>query len=283
MGKLLIVDGHSLLWQMYCGMPSRIVNEDGKAIQGTMGFVGGLIKIIKMTEPTHIVILFDGEHENDRTKLSADYKANRDVGDIGDDLFLQLQDIYTALDFMKIKYAEIMELVEADDVISSYAHVYGKDMKIVISSFDSDFFQLIDENVSILRYRGVNTVICDIKYIQDKYGILPEQYADFKSLTGDNSDNIKGAEKVGIKTAAALINQFGNLQNIIINADKIAKPSIRDSILRNTERLPINYKLIKLDDRAALPFDLSALAYIYNGATTHEVLRGIKLLSERRD
>ena len=282
MDKLLIVDGHNLLWQMYCGMPARIVNEDGKAIQGTMGFIGGLIKIIKMTEPTHIVIFFDGEHENDRTELLADYKANRDIGVAGDDLFLQLQDIYTALDFMKIKYKEIMELVEADDVISSYAHVYGKNIKIVISSFDSDFFQLIDNNISILRYRGVNTVTCDTKYIKDKYDILPEQYADFKSLTGDNSDNIKGAEKVGLKTAAALINQFGSLQDIINNADKIMKPSIRDSIIKNTERLQTNYKLIKLDDRATIPFGLNKLAYIYNGITTHEVLRGIKLLGERK-
>ena len=283
MEKLLIVDGHSLLWQMYCGMPSRIVNEDGRAIQGTMGFVGALIKIIKMMVPTHIVVLFDGEHENYRAELSADYKANRDTGEPEDDMFLQLRDIRAALDYMNIKNIEITELVEADDVISSYVYKYGNDIKIVISSLDSDFFQLIGENVSLLRYRGKETVICDEQYIKDKFGILPEQYADFKALTGDTSDNIKGAEKVGPKTAAALISQFGNLQNIIINADKIAKPSIRDSILRNTERLKINYKLIKLDDRAALPLDLSDLACIYNGITTHEVLRGIKLLSERRD
>lgn len=278
MEKLLIIDGHNLLWQMFCGMPSRIVNEDGKAIHGTMGFVGALIKIIKITEPTHIIVLFDGEHGNYRTELSTDYKANRDIGEPEDDMFLQLQDIRTALDFMKIKHMEITELVDADDVISSYVFKYRKDMQIVISSFDSDFFQLIDENVSILRYRGKNTVICDIKYIQNKFSILPEQYADFKSLTGDNSDNIKGAEKIGIKTAAALINQFGRIQDIIINADKIKKPSIRDSILRNAERLQINYKLIKLDDRATIPLDLSELAYIYNGITTYEVLRGIKLL-----
>ena len=282
MGKLLIVDGHNLLWQMYCGMPARIVNEDGKAIQGTMGFVGGLIKIIKITEPTHIIVLFDGEHGNDKTELCSEYKANRGIGVAGDDLFVQLADICKALDFMKIKYKEITELVEADDVISSYACIYGKDMQIVISSFDSDFFQLINDNISILRYRGVNTVICDTQYIQDKYGILPEQYADFKSLTGDNSDNIKGAEKVGIKTAAALINQFGNLQDIIINTDKIKKPSVKDSITLNIERLKINYKLIKLDDRATIPLDLTELAYMYNGITTHEVLKGIKLLNEHK-
>jgi DNA polymerase-1 len=282
MDKLLIIDGHNLFWQMFCGMPSRIINEDGKAIQGTMGFIGALIKIIKMTAPTHVVVLFDGEHENNRTELSTDYKANRsyfssDSVD-GDPFGEQLEDVYITLDFMKVKHAEIAECVEADDVVSSYVHAYRKDMQIVISSLDSDFFQLIDDNVSILRYRGDKTVICDKIYTQDKYGILPEQYADFKSLTGDHSDNIKGAEKVGIKTAAALINQFGSLQNIQYHANEITKPSIRNSILQNTERLKVNYKLIKLDDRATIPIELSELSYAYNGVTTREVLKGINLM-----
>ena len=278
MEKLLIIDGHNLLWQMYCGMPSRIINKDGRAIQGIMGFVGALIKIIKMSEPTNIVVLFDGEHDNFRTALSTDYKANRDTGEPEDDMFLQLKDIRNALDYMGIKNVEIMEQVEADDVISSYVYRYRKEMKIVISSFDSDFFQLINENVAILRYRGKKTIICDTQYIKNKFGIMPEQYADFKSLTGDYSDNIRGAERIGLKTAAALINQFGCLQGIIINAEKIVKPSVRESILRNKERLQVNYKLIKLDDKAVIPIDLNDLLYIYDGVTTHEVLRGIKIL-----
>ena len=77
MDRLLIVDGSNLLFQMFFGMPARIVNEQGKAIQGTLGFVGALLKIIRMSNPTHIVALFDGEHENSRTALDADYKANR--------------------------------------------------------------------------------------------------------------------------------------------------------------------------------------------------------------
>ncbi len=207
MEKLLLVDGMNLLWQMFCGMPSRIINKNGKAIHGTMGFVGALIRIVKLTEPTHIVVLFDGEHETERTKLFVDYKANRiSDPDTPDDEspFSQLDDIYCALDSMNIKHREVTELVEADDVIANYALTYGKRMQVVISSLDSDFFQLIGERVSVLRYRGDKTVICDRRYIQEKYDILPEQYADFKALTGDSSDNIKGAEKVGIKTAAAL-------------------------------------------------------------------------------
>ena len=74
--RLLIIDGHNLLFQMFFGMPSRIVNKDGKAIQGILGFVGALIKLIKMVEPTHVAVLFDGEHENPRAELLDDYKAN---------------------------------------------------------------------------------------------------------------------------------------------------------------------------------------------------------------
>ena len=77
MNRFLIVDGSNLLFQMFFGMPARIVNEQGKPIQGTLGFIGALLKIIRKTEPTHIVILFDGEHENGRLALDSDYKANR--------------------------------------------------------------------------------------------------------------------------------------------------------------------------------------------------------------
>lgn len=279
MEKLLIVDGHNLLFQMFYGMPSRIVNLDGKAIQGTLGFVGALIKIIKMTNPTHLVVLFDGEHENDRVELFSQYKANRiDYSQVKeeDNPFSQLQDVYDALSFMNIKYTEIDEL-ETDDVIASYVYTYEKSIEIVISSFDSDFFQLINEKVYILRYRGQNTVICDSQFIKDKYCIMPSQYADFKSLTGDKSDNINGAEKVGIKTASALINQFGSLKRIIDNAEIIEKQSIRESIIRNKGRLQANYKLIKLDNRAKIPFTINELLYNYNLISTNEVLKGIGL------
>lgn len=279
MEKLLIVDGLNLHFQMFFGMPSRIMNADGKAIQGILGFVGALIKIMKMTEPTHVVVLFDGEHPNDRAELLSEYKANRpDYSAVPEEEspFSQLQDVYDALTFMNIKHTEVAEL-ETDDVIASYVHTYGNRGEIVIASFDSDFFQLISDNVRVLRYRGDNTVLCDIGYIQNKYGISPCQYADFKSLTGDKADNIKGAENVGPKTAAALINQFGYLQDIMDNTDKIPKPSVRESIIRNRDRLQKNYQLIKLEDRAALPFVSDELAYNYNGITTNEVLKGIGL------
>ena len=279
MNRLLIVDGSNLLFQMFYGMPARIFNSQGKAIHGTLGFVGALLKIIRRVEPTHVVVLFDGEHENNRSLLNADYKANRiDYSEMPEEEtpFSQFNDIYNALDFIGIKHSETTTC-ETDDVIASYAISYGKDMEIVISSFDSDFFQLITERVSVLRYRGEKTIICTPEYIKEKYGILPEQYTDFKSLTGDTADNIKGADKVGAKTAALLVNEFGTLENILKNAETIKKPAIKESIIRNAERLRTNYKLIKLENNVDIPFDIDELKYIYDGVTTSEVLKGINL------
>ncbi len=277
MDKLLIIDGSNLLFQMFFGMPARIVNSEGKAIQGTFGFVGALLKIIRKVEPTHILVVFDGEHENIRCEIDADYKANRtDYSMVSEEEnpFSQLPDVYKALNYLGINYIETTNC-EADDMIASYALSFCDNANIVICSFDSDFFQLISERVSILRYRGEKTMLCSSQYIIDKYGISPNQYAYFKSLVGDTADNIKGAEKIGIKTAASLLRTFGTLENIINNADNIDKPSIKKSIVKNTDRIRKNYELIKLEKNQPLEFDKCELKFSFTNITTTEVLKGI--------
>lgn len=279
MKKLLIVDGSNLLFQMFFGMPARIVNNDGKAIHGTLGFTGALLKIIRKVKPEHVLVIFDGEHDNQRTAVDSDYKANRpDYSQVNqeDSPFSQLPDIMNALDHLGIRYFETLDC-ESDDLIAGFALTYGTDMDIVISSFDSDFFQLITDRVSILRYRGEKTLICDINYLWEKFEIRPGQYADFKSLTGDSSDNIRGVDKVGPKTAAALLRQFGSLEKIIENYPEIAKPSIRTSVMQNVKRLQANYTLIKLQADHDLPYSLSQLEWMDSGKTTGQVLRGIGL------
>ena len=274
MNKLLLIDGSNLLFQMYFGMPARITNKDGNPIHGILGFVGALLKIIRMTQPTHIAVLFDGEHHNARKDIDGDYKANRpDFGE-EDNPFSQLPDIYSALDYLNIKHTETTDC-ETDDWIASYALNADADTEIIISSFDSDFFQLVTDRVSVLRYRGDKTAICDTAYIKEKLGIPPALYADYKSLTGDKADNIKGADKIGAKTAAGLVNEFGGIESIIANADKIKKPSIRESVITNTERIRKNYQLIKLQNNVKLPFALAELEYEYNGITTNKVLTAI--------
>ena len=279
MNKLLLLDGHCLLFQMFYGMPARITGKDGRAIQGTLGFVGALRKIIAMTRPSHVAVIFDGEAHNPRTDLDADYKANReDFSDACEEEnpFSQLSDIYRALDCMRIAHAETTDC-ETDDVLSAYALRYGKDTDIVICSQDSDFFQLITEHVCVLRYRGAHSVLCDTQYVQNKFGIRPDQYADFKSLVGDGSDNIKGIPGIGPKTAAALLGQFGTLDALLAHPERVAKPKLRESIEQSLDRIRLNRRLITLDGTAALPFLLEQLAYSDCELTTTQILTEIGL------
>ena len=301
--KLLLVDGHNLLFQMFYGMPARIVNQEGRAIQGTLGFVGALLKIIRHIRPSHVAVIFDGEHENRRKDLSEDYKANRpdySKAPEEENPFSQLPDVYRALRYLGISYWETEEY-EADDEIAAYVYTYGKlaghcisdadlsgqtdtayamwknRLEIVISSFDSDFFQLITENVSVLRYRGEKTVLCDAAYIREKLGIAPSQYAEYKALTGDKADNIEGIRGVGPKTAADLIRQFGSLEELLAHRDEIRKPSLKNVLMEEEKRLRRNYQMIRLDGKAPIPRKLEELAWQDCGMTTTEVLRGIGL------
>ena len=279
MDKLLIVDGNNLLFQMFFGMPSRIINKNGKAIQGTLGFVGALLKIIHQTNPTHVAVLFDGDCSLERKQTNAEYKANRiDYSCVPEEEnpFSQIDDVYAALDYMQIKHTESCGC-ETDDLIAGYALNYGKQMEVVISSFDSDFFQLITPTVKVLRYRGDNTVICDELFLKNKFDITPNLYADFKSLTGDSADNIKGANKVGPKTASLLINEFGSLQGLIDNSEQIKKPALKQSICESKARLLDNYKIIKLNASSPLPFTLEELKYTLPNVTTRAVLSAIGL------
>ncbi len=277
MNKLLLVDGHCLLFQMFYGMPARILGKNGAPIQGTLGFVGAMRKILAMTQPTHVAVIFDGETSNPRTELDAAYKANReDFAEVADEdnPFSQLPDIYRALDFLGIAYAETADC-EADDVLAAYAKTYGGEFEIVLCSQDSDFYQLITNQVYILRYRGEKSVICDTAFIHEKFGISPMQYAFFKSLTGDSSDNIKGIPGVGPKTAASLVNQFGTIENLLENSELIQKSKLRDAIMQNADRLRLNQRLIVPDVCVPIPFLPEKMLYHGMSFTTNEVLQGI--------
>ena len=279
MEKWMIVDGSNLLFQMFYGIPARITGRNGKAIQGTLGFIGALLKMIRMVSPTHVAVLFDGECTNQRRELDTAYKANRpDYSQMPeeDTPFSQLPDIFAALEYMGIPYAETTAC-EADDWMAGYASALPVDAELVIVSQDSDFFQLIGERVSVLRYRGKQSSLCDAAYIREKLGIEPTQYAAYKALTGDTADNIRGVDKVGPKTAAELMNQFGTLDALLAGTDQIRKPSVRRSVQEHTERIRINYQLIALIGSRELPFSQAEMRFRDNGMTTTQVLREIGL------
>ncbi len=279
MDKILVVDGMNLLFQMFYGMPARIVNGQGRPIHGTLGFVGALLKIIRMVQPTHAAVLFDGECGSSRAELDAAYKANRpDYSQMPEEEtpFCQLPDVYAALDYMGICHCETRDC-EADDWLAGYARQYGGDREMVLASFDSDLFQLIGEHVRILRYRGDKTVMCDCAWLRERYGVTPEQYAAFKALTGDSADNIRGVRGVGPKTAAWLLQSFGDLESLLTNADKITRPAVRAAVMESIPRIQTNALLIRLNGEQQLPFTLSQMEYSDNGLTSTGVLTAVGL------
>ena len=279
MEKLLIVDGSNLLFQMFYGMPAKIPGTRGQSVHGTLGFLGALLKMLRMVEPTHALVVFDGECESQRRELDPEYKANRpDYSEIPEEdaPFSQLADIWQVLDYLGIPWKETRNC-EADDWIAGYARRYG-DREVVIVSQDSDFFQLITERVRVLRYRGKQSVLLGPKEIGEKLGIRPEQYAAYKSLTGDTADNIRGVEKIGPKTAAALMNQFGTLDALLEGWQEIAKPSVRESVRRNGDRIRMNFALIHLEGCADLPYAWEGLKVNIPDVTTMQVLKTLEIL-----
>ena len=180
---------------------------------------------------------------------------------------------------LSIRHRETTDC-EADDWMAAYAKRYGGELEVVISSQDSDLFQLITDQVRILRYRGKNTVIWGPDQLREKLGIAPAQYAAYKSLTGDASDNIRGVDKVGPKTAAALINQFGDLETLLSRAEEIGKPAVRESVLQSRERIRKNEALIRLDGGQEIPFGLEELSFQDSGMTTGEIMDQISSREE---
>lgn len=280
MDRLLLVDGSNLLFQMFYGMPARIPGRDGRPVHGTLGFTGALLRVLRMRVPTHCVVFFDGEHENPRKALDEAYKANRpDFSHMEEQEtpFGQLPDINRVLEYLGIPRMETTDC-ETDDLIAAYARRMGEKMYVDILSYDSDFFQLLSKRVSQLRYRGKLTVCWDPNTLREKFGIEPEQYADFKSLTGDASDNIRGAERVGPKTAAKLLRQHGTLEALLTGAEEISQPALRESILSSRERLLRNRALIRLEGTVPLPFMPEEMTFVLPEESSGSILRRLEIL-----
>lgn len=258
---ILIVDGHNLLFQMFYGMPNKIYNQEGFPIHGVIGFIGALLKIIKINNPDYVIVLFDKEQEILRQDINENYKKNRinyNNVPLDENPFSQLENIYKVLDIMNIKYTEV-DLVETDDMIASYCFEYMNDYNIIISSFDTDFYSLINDNVKVFRYRGKKSQIIDRQYIKEKFDIEANLFADYKSLIGDTADNIKGISGIGPKTASKLINTYGTISNIIKNVNKIENQKLREKIINNNSILEENIRLIKYTQKYDLPYELSEL------------------------
>ena len=210
MKKILLVDGHNLLFKMFFGMPFPFYNDNNVNITGTVGFVGTVVKMIKYLKADECLVVFDGEGSRN-IRDDEDYKANRqtDYGSLSDEEnpFTQLRFIKAVLDYLNIKWIET-EGIECDDYMAIISKKYNGE--VFISSTDTDFYQLVNDRIKIIRFRGKNTVFVDENFIDEKFSILPSDFALYKALIGDTADNIKGIHKVGPKTAVNIINALNN-------------------------------------------------------------------------
>lgn len=260
--RLLLVDGHGLLYRMFFGMPNKILGVNDIPIQGVVGFVGALIRALNFTKPQYVLIVFDSENMNFRDELDNEYKQNRirDFSNVEDDKnpFTQLPMIKLALETMGLRYCEI-DTFEADDVIASYTFHYQEQLDISIFTSDSDFYQVVNHGVHIFNYRGKNSFYIDEDDVSRKLGILPAQVPDFKSLTGDSSDNIKGVPGIGIKTAQYLLTEYVDIEGIYSSIEKVKSNKIRNSLIEWEDRVRHNYTLIKLKENVPDIMPLNAL------------------------
>ena len=290
--RLLLVDGSNLMFQMFYGMPSRIVNKQGVAIHGVLGFVGAFLRIVGLVEPSHILVVFDGEHGNPRVLLDDQYKANRpDFSAMQEEEtpFSQMPYIYDALDHIGVRRLETVHF-EADDVIASCAlRFWQEGGGVVIASMDSDFFQLVkapssegNDGIEVLRYRGKQSIMCDWGYVCERFGVSPDLYCAFKSLVGDTSDNIKGVCGIGPKTAAKLLAQYGSLESVIAHCDEIKPSRVGMALKAGQERLFLNHRLIELGANVPLPLEYGELCLspgLSNGLfSTRKVLEDVGLM-----
>lgn len=210
MKKILLVDGHNLLFKMFFGMPFPFYNDNNVNITGTVGFVGTIVKMIKYLKADECLVVFDGEGSRN-VRNDKDYKANRqtDYGNLSDEEnpFTQLRFIKAVLDYLNIKWIET-DGIECDDYIAIISKKYNGE--VFISSTDTDFYQLVNDRVKIIKFRGKNTIFVDEKFIYEKFSILPSDFALYKAILGDSADNIKGIFKAGPKTAVNIIKSLKN-------------------------------------------------------------------------
>ena len=253
---LFIIDTHAEIFRAYYairgGLTSSVTGEPTHAV---FGFVGTLIRILSELQAKYVVAAIDTPGDTFRNELYSEYKANRSPAP--DDLVTQIHRILQLLDTFGILTLGKPEL-EADDIIASVTQAVlddpaAEEINVSIISRDKDLEQLLSPRVTMLDLH--NNKVLDVRELWETKGIKPSQVVDVLALMGDTSDNIRGVEKVGLKTAAQLIQQYGSIDGIFENIDKI-KGKRRENLEKAESELPLSKKLVTLIRDADLGFSI---------------------------
>ncbi len=257
---VFLVDGSSYIFRAYHALPPLNRKSDGLQVNAVLGFCNMLWKLMrdmpKEDRPTHLAIIFDKSEKTFRNALYADYKAHRPPAP--DDLVPQFALIREAVRAFDLPCIEQIGF-EADDLIATYVkQACERGATATIVSSDKDLMQLVTDCVTM--YDTMKDKRIGIAEVIEKFGVPPEKVVEVQALAGDSVDNVPGVPGIGIKTAAQLINEYGDLESLLARAGEIKQPKRRESLIEHADKARISRKLVLLDDHVALDVPLDDLA-----------------------
>ena len=263
---LILVDGSSYLFRAFHALPP-LSNSRGEPTGAVYGVLNMLLKLLKEHDPEHIAVVFDAKGKTFRDELFEEYKANRPP--MPDELRVQIDPLLEAVRALGLPILRVSG-VEADDVIGTLALQAAKHgMSTLVSTSDKDLAQLVDERVTL-----VNTMtgkVLDRDGVKAKFDVYPEQMVDYLALVGDSVDNIPGIPKVGPKTAAKWLNEYGTVESLVAHADEI-KGKVGESLREHMDRLELSGKLARIDCEVSLEEKPEQLE---RGQPDYDTLRGL--------
>jgi DNA polymerase-1 len=257
---VFLVDGSSYIFRAYHALPPLNRKSDGLQVNAVLGFCNMLWKLMRDmppdNRPTHLAIIFDKSEVTFRNKLYPEYKAHRPPAP--DDLipqFALIRDAVRAFDLPCIEQGGF----EADDLIATYVRqACERGATATIVSSDKDLMQLVTDCVTM--YDTMKDKRLGIAEVIEKFGVPPDKVVEVQALAGDSVDNVPGVPGIGIKTAAQLINEYGDLETLLARASEIKQPKRRESLIEHAEKARISRQLVLLDDKVALEVPLDDLA-----------------------
>ncbi|MBL8713915.1 MAG: DNA polymerase I [Alphaproteobacteria bacterium] len=240
--ELFLIDGSGFIFRAYHALPP-LNRPDGTPVNAVLGFTNMLVKLLNDMKVPNIAVIFDAKRKNFRNEIYTEYKANRT--ETPEDLIPQFALIREATEAFAIPAIE-MEGYEADDLIATYARLASEaGQSVAIVSSDKDLMQLIRPGVRMydpMKYKDIGEA-----EVLEKFGVPPSKVVDVQSLAGDSVDNVPGVPGIGLKTAAQLINEYGDLETLLARAGEIKQPKRRESLIEHAENARISKRLVQLD------------------------------------
>ena len=278
MDKIILLDGNSLSYRAFYAMPA-LQNKNGLYTNSVYGFTLMLERMLEDIKPKYALVAFDKGKQTFRHKTYQDYKGTRDK--TPSELVEQFGYVRELLDSYGIKYEEHFDY-EADDIIGSYAKLAEKaGLEVIIISGDKDLTQLASDNITIYyTKRGVTEVDhYTPEFINEKYGLSPEQIIDMKGLMGDKSDNIPGIAGIGEKTAIKLLAEYKTVENVLDNIDNISGKKLKERLAEGKEDALLSKELATIFTEVPVENKLEDLTFSENRSKKKELFEKLEFVS----